>query len=118
MTGRKDTNRESFWKKTVKIFKSAFQKKRMEEDFTDSEDYDSSDEESSDYSSEVELEHFDDQKDRIAFTSSQARFVTPENKPTPPAKTSTPIPHFLLNNHQSFLPTKKIAQFPSSKTPL
>ena len=80
MTGRKDTKRESFWKKNRKNFQVSVPKEAEGGRF-----YGFRRQLflwSSEYSSEEELEHFDDQKDRIAFTSSQARFVTPENKPT------------------------------------
>ena len=83
MNGRKNANRVSFLKKTVNFFKSPFQKKRKEDEFIESDsEYSDSSEESSEYSSEEELEHFDEQKHKVAFTSSQARFVTPENRPT------------------------------------
>ena len=84
MTSRETNKKRNFWTKTVNFFKSPFQRKRKDEELTDSEDYDSSSEESysSDYSSEEDLDYLDTQKDRIAFTSSQARFVTPENRPT------------------------------------
>ena len=74
MTSREASKENNLWTKTVKFFKSPFQRKRKDEELSDSEDYDSS--------SEDDLDYLDSQKDRLAFTSSQARFVTPENKPT------------------------------------
>jgi hypothetical protein len=84
MTSRGTNKKRNFWTKTVNFFKSPFQRKRKDEELTDPEDYDSSSGESysSDYSSEEDHDYLDTQKDRIAFTSGQARFVTPKIRPT------------------------------------